>query len=143
VIHRFILRNQELCEHQWGEGPVSYKMRSSKDFTKRHEEKVFCQTNLSQICHQISLVTTVSRTLQKLGFKVDNGQENTAVLKWKKTKRHSITTTITKRKNRHSRATQKHPDMKRREYSSLFLPQKDLRIWSSQNSRAWVRKGCR
>lgn len=48
----------------------------------------------------------------KLGFKVDNGQENNTVLKWKETMRQSITTTITKRKNRHSRATQKHPDMK-------------------------------
>ncbi len=73
---------------------------------------VFYKTNLSQICHQISLVTTFSRTLQRLGFKVDNGQENTTVLKRKETKRQSITTTITKRKNRHSRATQEHPDMK-------------------------------
>lgn len=106
VIHRFILRNQELCKHQWGQGPVLNKMRSSEDLTKRHEEKVSYKTNLSQICHQISLVTTFSRTLQRLGFKVDNGQENTTFSKWKETKPQSITTTTTKRKNRHSRATQ-------------------------------------
>jgi hypothetical protein len=112
VIHRFILRNQELCKHQWRKGPVLNKIRSSEDLPKRQEEMVFYNTNLSQICHQISLVTTFSRTLQRLGFKVDNGQENTTVLKRIETKRQVITTTITKRKYRHSRATQEHPDMK-------------------------------
>ncbi len=112
VIHRFILRNQEHCKHPWGKGPVLNKIRSSEDLPKRQEGMVFYKTNLSQICHQISLVTTFSRTLQRLGFKVDNGQENTTVLKRKETKRQSITTTITKRKNRHSRATLEHPDMK-------------------------------
>jgi hypothetical protein len=138
VIHRFILRNQELCKHQWGKGPVLNKIRSSEDLPKRQEEMVFYKTNLSQICHKISLVTTFSRTLQRLGFKVDNGQENTTVLKRKKNKAAVDNNDDNEKKKPTQPSNTRTSWHERREYQSLFLPQKDLRIWSSQNRRAWV-----